>query len=401
MRTEDLIPCPFCGSKSYRPGGGSYGILTQQNFTCWVCDALVVTTQAREGALLSFIPRDACTLVKHLEGQKDEWVEYEYPKEWVNWIDKVVIPTWRFRTRLIYNHKDKEWRQWLKEVFYMKFPWLYGKKHVDPVDEEETDLIVFDDEHISYSYMPVDAQKLYDETFYQGNHNKCVYQVGAYLEMPPDLLTEVYPPQMPETRVANFYQKNDGTWERVEAAKSRELEVPEDPILTDNREFFEDVWKNLSGNLGLEIPERSECKNEYGGKEPWYFFTLNGVRVRVGWRKRVVSIDLEASRLLSTELMRNLAVRDKVTYEAYGPIVRKTIEEVIQEIVSGSKEPSDEMISHLRANLVERNPSGYVEEREGGWQSPMEKAERILIHAWGKNQTIEYLEAACRIALKV
>lgn len=74
-----------------------------------------------------------------------------------------------------------------------------------------------------------------------------------------------------------------------DAESTKNVQAPEDPIFTRHKEY----WAKLLEELGIK--EYQPAKNRYCGSplEPWYEFTLHGVKVAVGPRKRVDVIEVQ------------------------------------------------------------------------------------------------------------
>lgn len=385
MMPEDLPSCPHCGSQAFKGGGGSFSPgFNQQSFSCTGCGAHVALTDHSAGTLLVFIRHDQMTPTEY----EDTW---NYPEAWTTWMNEVMIPTWRFRESEVKKHEDVEWCQWLAEVFYPAFPDLKGSLPAKYAEEGWPS--PFTDGQISYGDCPPEAQKLMDDQFYQGDHGKHPKTRGSYVPLPPELERPVYPPKAPEGFAMYYWHRQEG-WCVVSPAVSQIIEPPEDPILTRNREFFTAVWAAVEENLGTGLPEREKIKNGYGGREPWYTFTINGVTFTAGWRKRVVSIKAESPTGLPTGAIKALADRDRVTHEAFGPVITRTaddLERLIREESAGKSNPySEETIQMLVDDHRERYPDGE-QTRDGGWKNDRTEAHKLLIHAWGKDKTIEYL----------
>jgi hypothetical protein len=387
MLPENIPTCPHCGSDTFRPGGGHFGgPLTQQGFTCDQCEASVQLLSHRAGAVMAYISRDACTVQPPPPEYPDLEPTLRFPTAYGDWANKVLLPTWRDRAAKLEAHKGVEWRKWLAEVFYVAHPELKGRTR------EDSDYVLFDDNRISYHDCPPEAQKLVDDTF--GGRDR-PHQVGVYLELPDDLIVPLYPPAMPEIEGVVVLYREGAAWTFVDPEHSQTLEVPEDPILANNREFFDDVWARVGEAIERPFPPRAETKNQYGGIEPWYAFQIGNAVVVAGWRKRVVSIKVELETGFPTEDIHTLAAADNTTYQAWGPLITRTAEDF--EAIVREQEPNleDEEIAKFVAIHRERHPTGEMT-REGGWKDDRSTAMKLEVHAWGKDKTIEYLTTLCR-----
>lgn len=255
------------------------------------------------------------------------------------WVNDVLQPTWRDRSAKLKAHRKEEWAAWLDEVFKVRFP----------------ECTVFPDHSVSYHDLPKEAQEAIDLQFGENDEKR-----GTYRPLPPELLAPVYPPQVPEGVTVWFLDGRgpDARWVLAVHNVSAAITPPRDPILVSNERYFAEVWKEVEAALGCPLPDRVEVKNGYGGREPWYQFVVGTATFTVGWRKRVVSLQVESPTLLSTERIRPLASRDDTTYEAH------------------------------RGD-------------EGGWQSEIRTANVILIHAWTREKLVEYIVALYQTAQDV
>lgn len=249
------------------------------------------------------------------------------------WVNEVLLVAWRHRKSRMESFHTIEWRSWLDNVFKPMFP----------------ECEVSEDYCVSYHDLPAAAQALLDKVF--GKNLPPLY--GNYLPLPLDLRGDVYPPKVPEQLVVYSWSSSGSVWELVDPNTSASMPVPRDPIVVASEDFFSKVWPAVEKNIGRSLPNRTEIKNQYGGVEPWYHFTLNNVSFIVGWRKRVINVDVEASLPLPTKAIRELAERDNTTYTA--------------------------------GNM---------------WKSDSKEAKEINIHAWSKDTLIEYLTVLCTTVLE-
>lgn len=383
MLPSALPRCPFCTYDRYRAGGGHFGgSLTQQSFTCTVCGAYAQYLSHSAGGILTLIQRSACS-------DPDEHGDQTLPPAYTKWVDKVMIPTWRARDEAVRTFGTAEWDRWISEQFAPQFP----------------DCSEYPKGKWTFYDLPEAAQAFVKDTW--GD----TMRVGCYLPLPPELTEEVYPPQAPEIdgvrfmlRVENVEQhsrvldgdwaRGDGHWVPVDHAYSATLTPPEDPVLRCNREFFTDVWIDVGRNIERDLPPITETKNEYGGIEPWYTFTLNGNVFTVGWRKRVVSITVDAPNGLTTEDIRTVALADKVTYSAYGPSELVMPDEFAASM-GGFEGP---VVERIITSFRNTYPNGNMM-RAGGYLDEMAVAHLLNVHAWGKEKTVEYLTILCRTVL--
>lgn len=163
------------------------------------------------------------------------------------------------------------------------------------------------------------------------------------------------PPQLPPYLSARMLSDDsNAVWTTVDHRHAASLAVPQDPIRVNHDAFYAELFVDLTQALGVPMVAQ-EAPNRYTGNsklEPWYTFQLGTTLFTVGPRKRVISIEAKNEAGVDTAAIRALAVRDNVTYEA-----------------------------------------------DGGWKSEKQLARSILIHAWTREKTLEYLTVLGRAAL--
>jgi hypothetical protein len=349
-------PCINCGSTSYMGRGGSFGgSLSHQWFECEGCGQKALSPSHQPLALFIFATPDML-----VERERSD----EHPLD--TWINKVFLPTCRDYVARYEKHKTMEWEAWLAEVFFPRFPEYVGR---------------WDAGTIKYHELSVEAQAVYNAVF-GDDAGRPSERVGRYRPLPTSLLAPPYPPKFPSQYVA-YYQMwaSSQTWYRIDPLYSASVAVPEDPVLVNNREFFASVREKIGREIG-SLPPFSEAKNEYGGIEPWYTFTYGNANFKVGWRKRVVNIEVEYPSDVSTHGIRQAALADKVTYSVEGPPIVKRLEEM-----SGWDEcdPNGAVHECLRRQY----PEGTFIDTDLPSDSPT--ARKITVHAWSRDKTVEYL----------
>lgn len=385
MLANALPACAFCGSRAYHNSGGHFGLFTQQGFTCAQCDASVQWVASRSGGILSFVDRQACG--------PDDYGDLLLPKAYSLWVNKVLFPAWRHRADAVETFQTQEWDQWLDEKFRPAFP-DYGE---------------YPKGNCSYYNLPDEAKAFITATW------GTAYPAGSYLPLPDHLKGNVYPPQAPNIPGVRIFVQvrhiesgstfgaksevafGDQNWEPIDYDHSASLVAPEDPILRRNREFFQDVWAQVAQNLAVEFPQVREVENEYNGIAPWYSFTVNGDVFTVGWRKRVVSISVDAPSGLDTQEIATLAAADQVTYSTNGPLRIVTPDEYETELLASINDMPEQkpLVEAVMSNFRNTHPNG----REMRLSNKDKVAHTVLIHAWGKEKTVEYLTSLCRTSL--
>lgn len=365
----NLPDCPYCGSNDYQSSGSRLStVLSQRSFVCLTCDALAEHLEAARQEVVTFFTYG------HQYGALQKG-EGDLPTAYTEWANKVLLPTWRDRRERLEQHENAEWRAWLSEVFYKQFPDLRKKEG-------------FTDRQIRYHDCPPEAQQLMDDQFHKGDHHSVPKQQGTYHPLPPELAAPVYPPRAPEV-FPMFYRSGDD-WREVDPNYSAGLTPPEDPILRRNREMFDRVFDKVSEGLNRRPIIWEHAENQYGGIQPWFTFQLNDCTFTVGWRKRVISIQVESETGIPTEAIRRLAMdRDNVTYCAYGPEIHMTAEWV-EENFRKENTATEELIQQVVESWKKMHPNGKME-RSGGYRNTRPIAHKIEVHAWGEEKLVEYL----------
>lgn len=370
MLASDIPACPHCTSSDFRSGGGSFGTLHQQGFTCKECAALVTTLFGYGSGVIAYFSADQLGEPEYEGGGRTS------PESWHQWANEVLLPTWRDHSAKVKACETAEWEAWLEEVFFPTFPEYVGK---------------WGKGTISYHDISPEAQKLTDDTFGNANERR---RRGVYQEFPPELLQGVYPPQTP-SQFSMFYMGKTG-WEPVDHVYSATLEVPEDPIKKNSRLLFEEIFKSIPA---IAFEDVRKAKNQYGGIESWYTFTVGHCTFTTGWRKRVISIQVETEKGVHTEEIRAVATQDRTTYTARGPLVLLTTEKLEADLRASAEDVSEDTIKMIVDGHRESHPDGEIT-REGGWQDSRSLAFALEVHAWGKAKAIEYLEILTRSALE-
>ncbi len=169
-----------------------------------------------------------------------------------------------------------------------------------------------------------------------------LYRTPAGFERP------LIPPQLPEGLVAYLllrHQEGNTKWEEIKREDSMALPVPPDPIRVKHDAFYNEVFTTLGQNLGHDFVTEHVVNQYCGAKnEPWFQFTLGNNTLVVGPRKRVTAIKVISPEGLNTEGIRNAAKKEETTYYA-----------------------------------------------NCGWQSEDPVAMTLEVHAWNKEQLLQFL----------
>ena len=306
MLAENLPFCPCCNAKDYTAGGAHIsGGGSSQWFTCQGCRAVVLVLFEGPCSYMLFFEEE-----KSVQSILDSWVN----------TDVAVL----IRDANDRFEKEKK-RMWLE--FLPEFLERHGAKEVQPGC-------------ISYHNLPTQAAK--DEI---DEYNKLERTPGFIRGFKSSPLL----PKIPSgVQVLGWTVEG---WARQDAQASQSVPVPRDPITVRNEEFWNDVFGVL------EITGATPTQNGYHhhSNEPWFRFSRYGVDFLVGWRKRVVSLEMRFSDSKDVTPLRDLAAKDNTTFEV-----------------------------------------------EGHWgtqpHNPTVKGSHVLIHAWGREKCVEYLKAMMEIA---
>jgi hypothetical protein len=167
------------------------------------------------------------------------------------------------------------------------------------------------------------------------------WKVPGFLDSPPI-------PKIPPGIVV-FRGTQEG-WKQQDQGSSWDLEVPPDPITVQNAAFWKEIFEKVEVTGATEIP------NGYlhAPNRPWFKFIVGSIAFEVGWRKRVVQISARSTDVHDFSEIFELAKRDEVTFEL--------------DDVYGTKQDL-----HTRGKTV-------------------------LVHAWGRDKCVEYLNSLLVVA---
>lgn len=325
MQPHEMPDCPHCPNTSYTffPGGTSTGPgYLNQGFGC-PCGVWIQYTERPGGNLAVYFKPEQLVPLDDLGEAKG------FPEVYKTWLDDVVFPTWRYRSR------------------------------------NRTSIFV--------------------------------------------------PPKVPdELEVFVRVMKEDGVgWAQVTGELrevSRNLEVPEDPVVTDNRLWLDTIFARLANQISTHIAY-TQIENRYAhsgakGVPCWVEFELGTSTFRMGWRKRVVAIQVTTPEGLSITEIEPIAKADGVTFSVLGkPLHIKTreayatyLEGVLQsDIDRGLEGDNLERTRRILDKLVE----GFDEALGKDVTELPEPgvAHQLEIHAWSNDKVVEYLTVLCRAAL--
>jgi hypothetical protein len=269
MMPEELPYC-ICGHKNWRPGGSYFGMLSQQWFTCLHC---------RRVAMDLFAHNNGCFIIpSDVRGEINAHEDY---------INDVLLVTFLIAGKEAEKARGDVWKRIWED---------FCQEHSISPDTKPTDL-------------SPDLRSLETDKWYE-------MQKLKEWRCPVGFERSVTPPQIPEGLTIYLLIKGEEPpqWELVNREETLSLPLPVDPILIDHQEFYNRVFENFqSFNL-----ERKEIPNEYCGakNQPWYEFTFRGATFKVGPRKRVDAIKVQAPKGIFTPRIEALARADAVTFTA-------------------------------------------------------------------------------------
>lgn len=168
-------------------------------------------------------------------------------------------------------------------------------------------------------------------------------------------------PGLPEGVNLLFRHEDAEGYTAADFDLSAKTEMPPDPCRIRHDEVMMGIIRASLEAAGMNpssvTPEVT--KNGYWSdptmSEPWYTFEVNGTRITIGPRKRVINIEATLPKPMPVSAIRDVAMADNVTYAAFG------------------------------------DPSGGYQDKRG-------LADKIVVHAWGKDKAIEYLTHLLTIA---
>lgn len=360
MLTSDLPDCPHCRtpSRAFATGGSTTGPgRIDQGFECSGC-----------GCQVALIGRVGGHLLAYLRGDEDALSEFDH------YVNAKLIPTWKVRARAIKAHEKHEWSEWVSKVFRPAFP------DIDYPNGETT-----------YYDLPDEAKALVSGTF---GGSMEPWRTGRYIPLPEELKQVIKPPQCPEQvhdgRWVFMVRDSDGKWEAVDPAGTGDAPVPRDPDHVWQEGFFGEVFYRVAEGIDRQgLPLARPIANGYSRSPyapPWWTFELEGTQIKIGWRKRVVSIEADFGKPVKTEDIRELAERDKVTFSQ-----RSTPRDLDIATDPSLSDPDRETLLSIYEDDVVKDYDRLPNDAS--------EAKRVLIHAWNKDTAIEYLTQLCRMAV--
>lgn len=328
---RDKLPACLCGSTSWNQGGGSYGgAMSTTYYSCPACQRRAISLYASGYDVL----------IMFKEG------------------DEPVLDTWINRTLMICARAfETRWDKIKSLIDQANRDSVIMNHGVDP-----TKGFVWGNEYIDHHPNANDNE---------GNPIPQDIVAAIHTDFhdmycgpnPTTLITPPIPPNLPEGITAYLWQRLPGQtnqefgYVQITPEASKRAFMPLDPHRESQIAYWKGVMNDLTGYCWGDkfVPELTEIPNEYFNDvnkcEPWYTFKFRGATFKVGWRKRVVNVEIDFGTKVTVTKLRDLGVRDNTTYYA-----------------------------------------------EGGWKSKTETAQTVCIHAWDKEKLLEYLRAAIQIA---
>jgi hypothetical protein len=262
-------PNCVCGKNDWQDYGGYFSPgLQQRGMLCSACGGIsTFVCNGREN--IFFIPNEKSDQI---------------PRTAIDWLNEVVLPTWRARGEEIEKaQKPLEEICWKSACEKLGLP--VGTKDEDVPEDKRGEW-----------------KKIWEEFYARPN-----YRIPEGFERPP------IPAQMPEG-ITCYIQISDSIWQWVSREETLALIQPPDPVRVKHDNFFKQIFTELASILGIDNIDRKEIPNEYCGaeNEPWYCFNFGSNTIKIGPRKRVYAIKIQASNDFDTRELRT------VTVEEYG-----------------------------------------------------------------------------------
>jgi hypothetical protein len=249
---NEEAPVCFCGTRDWQGGGGSFGVFSQQWMTCKDC--------GRSMGILFAYSNGAVFQHRERLGNINEFSD---------WLNNTLLVTFRAAGEEIEKARTHVWETALAK---------YLKDRPDATKDETRNLF----------------HKITSTPEYR---------------RPPGFEPPI-PANIPDNMYLRLLKSND-EYELVTSEQSRGLETPPDPIRVRHDEYYLPILEQFGLDYEL-IP------NEYCGaaNEPWYKLNVGGVEIKIGPRKRVTSIIVNAPQGMGVVTIAKAAKDDQTTYFA-------------------------------------------------------------------------------------
>lgn len=139
--------------------------------------------------------------------------------------------------------------------------------------------------------------------------------------VPPGMEHAAQPIGCPETWAtrAFVWQRPTSEWEPVDMEATR-ASMPPDPRRVATLVYFDTVWNRVRETTGIDVGPVAEVPNGYyndvNESDPWFSFTVAGRTYRVGRRKRVVSVGVDAGAApINARALQRVAKADQTTFD--------------------------------------------------------------------------------------
>ncbi len=267
-KTNDNPDCQ-CGKNNWGGGGGNFSHdLQHSNLVCSSCGRIAISISAAGGNIFIISTQRA----------------NEFPSEVIDWLNTIVLPTWRAREARL-----EAVRQPIREKRRQEICQELGLP-----DNIEFGRDVPDDKLEEWRRL----WKEFDAT--------PAYHLPTGFEYP------AIPPQMPTGITCYTLITGKKEWRQITREETLALTPTTDPIRIEHDKFFNQVFQELETMLGIKDILRKEIPNEYTGNtnQPWFIFKLGNNTLKLGPRNHVYAIKLKTPEPFETSELRKVTVEE-------------------------------------------------------------------------------------------
>lgn len=303
MTRQEQFPKCNVGDAVWNDHGGQYSPMGCSRWVkCAGCGAMALEVSREGGALFLIDPSQAD----------------------IDYINRGLDIVWRDRATKVKKYRDDRWFSFVSETL--------GRTITTDAQLDDWPL---DERRATYARL---------EEATGANPDTVV---------PPDMEQAAQPIGCPDSWAtrAFVWQRPTMAWEPVDMDATR-APMPQDPRRVATLAYFAAVWNRVREATGIDVTPVVEIPNGYyddvNQSEPWFSFAREGRTYRIGWRKRVVNIDVAGSDTSTTDARAicRIAKADQTTHT-----------------VEGEWSPSN----------------------------PSERAKEVTVHAWSQDKVVEYL----------